>query len=64
MNCKKCKYRGDLSGTTICNYSATGNTCLYMENGIVKDRRGEGECQLFEKGRPKVRKPARIDFSN
>lgn len=63
--CKKCKYRGAISGATkrhytktvvnvICNYSGiTGHTCLYSDaTNKTCDRRGEeyDNCKLFVEG--------------
>lgn len=74
--CKKCQFRGLISGATkqrtlkntaniICNYSGvTGITCLYAErpNKII-DRRGDDRenCKLFKEG--KIIKPKdRVKF--
>lgn len=63
FKCKTCKYHGSGAGHSTtpgdgfihCNYSATGRTCLTVDNGQTIDRRGSDfyNCKLYEKGKAK-----------
>lgn len=54
--CAKCKWRGGYYrhiSTVTCDYGLIHNvSCIYYEDGELKDRRGDNpkKCALYEKG--------------
>lgn len=67
--CAICKYHGYFGAkpedggslnNIMCDYSGTAHdkTCLKRVKGGIIDRRGDGECLLFEEGRKVERRKA------
>lgn len=67
--CRKCIYRGNRMSDGIisfCDYAGkTDTTCLTLEHGKVRDRRGNDmdNCLLFDDGKKKVKHPYRKLFT-